>query len=131
VGSWYRPFPVARAGHGQLFQKVAGGLALTSGILLLLAVPLTFSLIRGFLGPEIPPSVFGPYLACSLSVHLFLAFGAFWGAYRGLKFLLEGGSMLLALGLGALLASVLLLGTILGLVAGLLLIVAATLVFSS
>jgi len=110
---------------------MAGGLALTSGILLLLAVPLTFSLIREFLGPEMPPTVLGPYLACSLGVHFFLAFGAFWGAYRGLKFLLASGSMLLVLGLGALVASVFLLGTLLGLVASVLLIIAAILVYSS
>ena len=107
-----------------------GGLALTSGILLLLAVPLTYLLIRGFLGP-VPPSFLGPYLVCSLAVHFFLAFGAFWGAYRGLKFLLAGGSMLLILGVAALFASVFLLGTLLGLLAGVLLIVAAILVYSS
>jgi hypothetical protein len=131
VGPWYRPFPVAKLGHGELFQKMAGGLALTSGVLLLLAVPLTYSLLTGFLGPEISPTVLGPYLVCSLSVHVFLAFGAFWGAYRGLKFLLAGGSMLLVLGLGALFASLFFLGSLLGLVSGLLLIVAATLVYSS
>ena len=131
MGPWYRPFPVARTGHGQLFQKMAGGLALTSGVLLLLAVPLTYSLLTGFLGPEISPTVLGPYLVCSMSVHVFLAFGAFWGAYRGLKFLLASGSMLLVLGLGALFSSLFFLGSLLGLVSGLLLIVAATLVYAS
>jgi len=123
-----------RSTDGQLLQTVAGVFALAAGGLLVLSVPLTMFLLERYHFGLYTIALWigaGLYLVCSLGAHFLFAFGAFWGGYRGIKFLLESGSLLLLLGVSSFLAAFFLLGSFLDFVASALLVWAGVLVYLS